>query len=151
MRPLRDVARRGAGVGGKTGREALVERVAIVGIAVMAQVPDRQDRVAPLRLQEGIDVGEIVSAAAFVHERPGYAFPRDGDAELAQHAVILVGMDPVLRLLAQVAAALVLPLERRAFEAGEEEGREDAVALRHGSETRGAGLSASPSPDGEGN
>src|SRR4051812_5470381 len=121
MRALGDVAGGGAGVSGEAQSEGLVERVAIVGIAVMTQVPDRQDGVTPLGLQEGIDVRKIVSAAAFVDERPWYAFPRDGDAELAQHPVILVGMDPVLRLLAQVPAALVLPLEGRAFEAGEEE------------------------------
>jgi hypothetical protein len=90
----------------------------------MAKVPDRLDPVPALRLQERVDVGEIIFAAA-VDERPGDAFAGDGDAERAEEAVILVGMDAVLRLLAKVAAALVLPEERRAFEARQEESGED--------------------------
>src|SRR4051812_39035670 len=122
MRPIGDVAGGGSGEGGEAGREALVERIAIVRIAVMAQIPDRQDRMAPLRLEEWIDGGEIVTAAAPVDERPGNPLARASDAELPQHPVILVGMGAMLGLLAQVSPPLVLPDEGRAFEARQEEG-----------------------------
>jgi hypothetical protein len=128
MGPLDHVAGRGDGIVGETLREALRERVGIVRIAVMAQVPDRLDAVAPLRLKERVDAGEIVGAAALVDHRPGDALARDGDAERAQHPVILVGVAEVLRFLAKVASALVFPDEGRAFEARQEEGREDALA-----------------------
>jgi hypothetical protein len=100
MRALGDVAGRGARISREARRERLAERIEIVGIAVMAKVPDRQDPVAPLRLQERIDIGEVVDAAALVHHRPGYALAGHRDAERTQEAVILVGVAEVLGFLA---------------------------------------------------
>jgi hypothetical protein len=102
----------------------------------MAKVPDRQDLVPSHGGDEGVDIAEIVAATAKVHHRPGNAFAGDCDAERPEHRIILVGMFAVLRLLAKIAAALVLPEKGRAFESGEEEGREDARFLVHPIYTR---------------
>src|SRR5688500_18770950 len=131
MGVLGDIARGGRRISREARDEGLAERVEIVRIAVMAQVPDRQDVVAPLRLEERVDIGEVVSSAALVDERPGNALARHTDAERMQHPVILVGVALVLGLLAQVATPTLVPQESRAFEARQEEGGEDALAAAH--------------------
>jgi hypothetical protein len=40
----------------------------------MAQVPDRQDIVPPLRIEERVDAAEIIIAIAAIDQRPGNAF-----------------------------------------------------------------------------
>jgi hypothetical protein len=113
----------------------------------VAQVPDRQDVVAALRGEEGRDRREVVDAAPPIDQGPGNALARHGDAERRQHRIILVGVAVVAKLGGKVAAAPVLaPQESRAFEARQEEGREDALAIGHGGDTRQMGPALHLSP-----
>src|SRR5207245_132005 len=105
-----------AGISREAGDEAVgvAQRIEIVGIAVMAQVPDRQDVVPALRGQKRIDQREVVIAITLVDERPRNAFAGDRDAERRKQAVILVGMLIMLELGIEVAAlVLFAPQEAR--------------------------------------
>jgi hypothetical protein len=75
-----DVARGGLGIIGEAGGEGLAERVEVVGVAVVTQVPDRQHFVAALGVDERVDRGEVVRAIAAVDQRPGDTFACDSDA-----------------------------------------------------------------------
>src|SRR5215211_7297222 len=137
MRAIGDVAGCGAGISCKARGEGIrvAQRVKAVRIAIVTERPDRQDSVTPLGVEEGVDAREVVLAVALVDEGPGEPFAGRGDAEGGEEAVIFVCMGVVLQFFRDVAAAATLPVEGRAFEAGQEEGREDAVA-GHGSTTR---------------
>ncbi len=122
---------RGTGVGRKALDEPRIKRIGVVGVAVVAEVPDRQDLVAVHRLNEGIERREVVLPTT-IDEGPGDALPRDPDAQAAQKGIVFLHMLGVARLLDQVAPALVLPHERRALEARQKERRKDALVLGHG-------------------
>jgi len=133
-----DMPRRGERITREMLGELGVERVAMVGIAVMAQIPDRQDLVMPLGGKERFEISEVVSAVSLVDQRPRDSLAGNRNTERGEQPIIFLGMDAVLRFLAQVAAADVLPFEGRAFETAQKESWEDAKRVRHGA------LNASP-------
>jgi hypothetical protein len=105
--PGHDELRRRPSVGGEAPDEPGVERVGVVGKAVVAEIPDREDLVAIHGRDERLERGEVVAAAAVVDERPGDPLAGDGDAEAPEEGVVLVGVLGVARLLDQVPPALV--------------------------------------------
>jgi len=137
MCAIGDVAGSLAGISREARREAVgvAQRIQPARIPVMTERPDRQNTVAALGINERVDPGKIVLAVALVDERPSDALAGNPDAEGGQEGIILVCMGVMLQLFGDVAAAAILPVERRAFEAGQEEGREDAVS-RHEGTTR---------------
>jgi hypothetical protein len=114
--PGRHVFGGSSGIGREPVGEFRRERIEIIGIAVMAQVPDRQNLVAVHGRDEWIKTGEVVSAA-LVHEGPGNALAGDRDAQRAQEGIILLHMLPVLRLRDEIPPALVFPDKGGALEA----------------------------------
>lgn len=80
-------------------------------------------------------MGKVVIAAAIDH-RPGDAFPRHGDTELPQDAVVFERVLAMPRLFDQITAPAILPQEGGAFKAGEKKGGENAGFLCHPVRTR---------------
>jgi hypothetical protein len=125
-------------LGGRTAvaRELLAEvrreRVDGIRVAVVEEVPDRQDPIPVHRRDHRVDGREVVPAAlAPLHHGPRDTLPRHGDAEPPQEGVVLLHPRAVLCLGHQVAPAPVLPAEGGALEAREEERGKDARPLGH--------------------
>ena len=106
MRPFCDISRGGPRIGGEAKDETVRvgKRIEPARIAVMAEVPNRQHLVAPLRGQERIDDREIIFAHPAVGQRPWNAFARHRNADGRQQAIILVRMLIMTKLGIEVAA-----------------------------------------------
>jgi hypothetical protein len=131
VRPPPDVLRRGVAVVREPGRELTGERVQVLRVAVVEEVPDDLHSVPPAGFDEGPDRGEVVPAPV-VHQGPAHAVSRRADADFPQKPVVFVN-----ELVVAGRRHLVDPLFQavvagRALKAGEKEALEHYAALASG-------------------
>src|SRR5215204_1257611 len=131
MRTSSDIFGDCASVSGKSIGEFLAERIEVIRISVMTQRPDRYDLRLIHRFDHWIDTRKIVFASA-VDERPRNTLTRDGDPQLAQQVVIVMGVFVVLCFLDQIPPPGILPMKRRTLKPGQKKGWEDPRSLCHG-------------------
>jgi len=120
----------GSAVTGELGWKLIGERIGFIGIAVVAEVPDREDLSLVHRRYDGVEEREVVLAIA-LNEGPWNPLTRYGDAETAEEVIVLFSVLTVACFLHQVPTSLVFPKERGALEAGQKEGGENPGATNH--------------------
>jgi hypothetical protein len=130
VHPIGDVLSSGSAITGKLGWKVIGERIGLIGIAVVAEVPDREDLSLVHGRYDGVEEREVVLALA-LNEGPWHPLTRYGDAEAAEDLIVLFRVLTVACFLNQVSTSLVLPKERGTLEAGQKEGRENPGATNH--------------------
>src|SRR5207302_3640736 len=105
----------------------VVERIAAVGDAIVAQVPDRGDPALAGALQRLVEEGEVVAAAPRIHKRPGDTLASDADAQVFQESIVLLQVAVMSGEGDVVLTLSIFPEKSGALEAGHEEGGEEAV------------------------